>query len=59
MSKGIVPLPGIKTLSQAIENTETVRWSMTKEQINLLDTLTGKSDIRMANEEDSLLDIAQ
>lgn len=46
MRKGIVPIPGTKTLSQAIENSQTPRWSMTAEQVNLLDTLTGQSAVR-------------
>ena len=54
MNKGIVPLPGIKTLSQTIENTETTRWSMTKEQAALLDTLTGRTDVRLTEEADRL-----
>lgn len=57
MNKGIIPLPGCKTLSQAIENTETARWNMTKEQMNLLDTLTGKTDIRMDDQDDRLQEI--
>ncbi len=38
--KGIVPLPGTKTLSQAIENAQTANWIMTVEQMNLLNNLT-------------------
>ena len=44
--KGVVPLPGTKTLSQAIENAQISSWIMTVEQMNLLDTLTGQSGIR-------------
>lgn len=43
MRKGIVPIPGTKTLPQAIENAQTPRWAMTDEQMTLLDTLTGGS----------------
>lgn len=43
MRKGIVPIPGTKTLPQAIENAQTPRWEMTDEQMSLLDTLTGRS----------------
>ena len=42
--KGIVPLPGTKTLPQAIENAQTANWIMTVEQMNLLDTLTTRSE---------------
>ncbi len=42
MRKGIVPIPGTKTLPQAIENAQTPRWEMTAEQMTLLDTLTGQ-----------------
>ncbi len=49
-NKGIVPIPGTKTLPQAIENAQTIRWSMTKEQMNLLDTLTGKTEVRVPEE---------
>ena len=47
MRKGIVPIPGTKTLSQAIENSQTPQWSMTAEQMTLLDTLTGQSNVRL------------
>ena len=43
MNKGIIPIPGAKTLSQAIENAQTPSWSMTEEQAALLDTLTNES----------------
>ena len=47
LKKGVIPIPGTKTLSQAIENAQTPHWLMTPEQMNLLDTLTGKSEVRM------------
>ena len=59
MNKDIIPLPGIKTLYQAIENAETTRWSMTKEQMNLLDTLTGKTDVHLPEDEETLSDIGK
>ena len=40
MRKGIIPIPGTKTLAQAIENAQTPQWAMTNEQLTLLDTLT-------------------
>lgn len=43
LKKGIVPIPGTKTLPQAIENAQTPRWEMTDEQTTLLDTLTDPS----------------
>ena len=43
MCKGVVPIPGTKTLPQAIENAMTPRWMMTGEQQNLLDTLTDRT----------------
>ena len=43
MQKGVVPIPGTKTLPQAIENAQTPNWNMTPEQVSLLDTLTAKS----------------
>ena len=45
LNKGIVPIVGIKSLSQAIEDGVTPRWSMSAEQIGLLDTLTGKTEV--------------
>ncbi len=47
ISKGIIPIPGTKTLPQAIENAQTPNWEMTAEQRNLLDTLTGQSAVRL------------
>jgi aryl-alcohol dehydrogenase-like predicted oxidoreductase len=47
MNKGIVPIPGVKTLSQAIENDQTPGWTMTNEQMELLNTLTGKTEVRI------------
>ncbi|MBR6090445.1 MAG: aldo/keto reductase [Anaerolineaceae bacterium] len=41
LCKGIVPIPGTKSLPQAIENAQTPGWRMTEEQMALLDTLTG------------------
>ena len=49
--KGIIPIPGTKTLSQAIENVQTAHWSMTNEQMNLLDTMTGKTEVRIPENE--------
>lgn len=46
ISKGMIPIPGTKTLPQAIENAQTARWEMTPEQRNLLDTLTGHTNVR-------------
>ena len=40
LCKGVIPIPGTKTLPQAIENAQTPRWRMTAEQMNLLDTLS-------------------
>ena len=51
-NKGIVPIPGTKTLSQAIENAQTASWSMSPEQVSLLDTLTGKTDVPVPDEAD-------
>ncbi len=51
MKKGIIPIPGVKTLSQAIENNLTPQWEMTEEQMNLLDTLTGKTEIQISDDE--------
>lgn len=48
MNKGIIPLPGTKTLSQAIENAQTPSWSMTAEQFALLDTLTASRSTKTA-----------
>ena len=50
MNKGIVPIPGTKSLSQAIENGQTPQWAMTPEQMNLLDTLTGKTEVQLPEE---------
>ena len=47
MRKGIVPIPGTKTLSQAIENAQTPGWSMTNEQMSLLDTLTNSPQVSL------------
>ncbi len=47
MTKGIIPIPGTKTLPQAIENAQTPHWEMTAEQRNLLDTLTGQTTVRV------------
>ena len=44
--KGVVPIPGTKTLAQAIENAQTPAWRITPEQTALLDTLTGKTEVR-------------
>ncbi len=52
MSKGIIPIPGTKTLPQAIENAQTPHWQMTAEQQNLLDTLTGRSAVRIRENAD-------
>ena len=49
--KGIIPIPGTKTLSQAIENVQAPHWSMTDEQMNLLDTMTGKTEVRIPENE--------
>lgn len=38
--KGIIPIPGVKSLGQAIENAQTPRWQMTDEQVQLLDNIT-------------------
>ncbi len=43
LRKGAVPIPGTKTLPQAIENAQTPRWEMTDEQRSLLDTLTDRN----------------
>ena len=43
MRKGIIPIPGTKTLSQAIENAQTPGWVMTNEQMSLLDTMTNRT----------------
>ena len=51
MKKGIIPIPGIKTLSQAIENNLTPQWEMTEEQMNLLDTLTGKTEVQISDDD--------
>ena len=51
LKKGVIPIPGTKTLSQAIENAQTPTWRMTPEQTALLDTLTGKTEVRMEEEE--------
>ena len=42
LCKGAVPIPGTKTLPQAIENAMTPQWMMTGEQQNLLDILTDR-----------------
>ena len=44
-ARGVVPIPGTKTLAQAIENTQTAGWTMTEEQISRLNTLTGGGEI--------------
>ena len=38
--KGIIPIPGVKSLDQAIENAQTPRWQMTDEQVQVLDNIT-------------------
>ena len=45
--KGVIPIPGMKSLSQAIENDQTPGWQMSPEQTSLLDTLTGKTEVRV------------
>ncbi len=52
ISKGIIPIPGTKTLPQAIENAQTPTWEMTAEQRNLLDTLTGQTEVRIRENTD-------
>ena len=52
ISKGIIPIPGTKTLPQAIENAQTPAWEMTAEQCNLLDTLTGQTEVRIRENTD-------
>ena len=44
--KGVVPVPGTKTLAQAIENAQTPAWRISPEQTALLDTLTAKTEVR-------------
>ena len=43
--KGVVPVPGTKTLAQAIENAQTPAWRISPEQTALLDTLTAKTEV--------------
>lgn len=43
--KGIIPIPGIKSLPQAIEDSQNADWAMTDEQMALLDTLTKTNEI--------------
>ncbi len=38
--KGIIPIPGVKSLDQAIENAQTPRWQMTDDQVRMLDNIT-------------------
>ena len=46
IGKGIVPIPGTKTLSQAIENASAPFWRMADEQAAMLDTITGSTEVR-------------
>ncbi|MBQ6520809.1 MAG: aldo/keto reductase [Anaerolineaceae bacterium] len=46
LKKGVIPIPGTKSLSQAIENAQTPNWRMSPEQTALLDTLTSKTEIQ-------------
>ena len=43
--KGMIPIPGTKSLAQAIENAQTPSWRISPEQTALLDTLTGKTEV--------------
>lgn len=43
--KGVIPIPGTKSLAQAIENAQTPSWRISPEQTALLDTLTGKTEV--------------
>lgn len=54
--KGIIPIPGIKSLQQAIENDQTPLWEMSDEQMALLDTLTGKTDLPMEDKNDKIIE---
>lgn len=42
ISKGAIPIPGVKNMMQAIEISSTVGWSITQDELELLDIESGK-----------------
>ncbi len=40
ISKGVVPIPGVKTEEQALQNLETLAWTLSAEEIKKLDALS-------------------
>jgi aryl-alcohol dehydrogenase-like predicted oxidoreductase len=42
MCKGAIPIPGAKTLEQAEQNVESVSWTLTRDEVALLDDLSDR-----------------
>jgi len=42
ISKGAIPIPGVKTEEQAFQNAETLTWSLTAEEVKKLDQISAQ-----------------
>jgi len=47
ISKGVVPIPGARNIKQAIDNCNSLKWTLTEEEIRMLDDLSKKSGINI------------
>ena len=47
ISKGVVPIPGARSLAQAKDNCDTTKWSLEKEEVTLLDEKAKASGVNI------------
>jgi aryl-alcohol dehydrogenase-like predicted oxidoreductase len=45
MCKGAIPIPGVKTMEQAEQNVEAVRWSLSPTEVSMLDELSERVSV--------------